>query len=91
MTTKTKLTPGKTITYRNPKNGGLYHATLVKLGRKWATVMDYWPAANPKRRRVPVGDVQLATSNCGDCLFERVDIVQLVEGVCPKCGADYTR
>jgi hypothetical protein len=26
---------------------------------------------------------------CGECLYERVEVVQLVEGVCPKCGADY--
>lgn len=24
---------------------------------------------------------------CGECLMERVEIVALVDGVCPKCGA----
>lgn len=60
MTAKMKLTPGQVITYRNQRNGGLYHAVLVKLGRKWATVKDYWPSANPKRRRIPASDVELA-------------------------------
>lgn len=27
--------------------------------------------------------------NCGECLAERVKIVELVSGVCPKCGTDY--
>lgn len=54
------LTPGQVVSYHNPKNGGLYHAILVKAGRKWATVKDYWPAANPRRRRVPVNDVKPA-------------------------------
>lgn len=28
-------------------------------------------------------------TNCGNCLMERVEIVVLNDGVCPKCGADY--
>lgn len=27
--------------------------------------------------------------NCGECLIERVQIVPLVDDVCPVCGADY--
>lgn len=27
--------------------------------------------------------------NCGNCLMERVEMVKLVDGECPKCGADY--
>jgi hypothetical protein len=27
--------------------------------------------------------------NCGECLYKNVEIVQLVNGVCPKCGTDY--
>jgi hypothetical protein len=28
--------------------------------------------------------------NCGECLFNTVDIVELdAAGVCPRCGADY--
>jgi hypothetical protein len=27
--------------------------------------------------------------HCGECLNKRVEIVQLVKGVCPKCGTDY--
>lgn len=28
--------------------------------------------------------------NCGECLFNTVDIVELgKDGKCPKCGADY--
>ena len=26
---------------------------------------------------------------CGDCLVRDVKMVDLVNGVCPKCGADY--
>lgn len=26
---------------------------------------------------------------CGECLSKRVEIVELVKGVCPKCGTDY--
>lgn len=57
---KTVLTPGQVVTYHDKYNGGLYHAILVKAGRKWATVKDYWPAANPRRHRVPVADVKAA-------------------------------
>jgi hypothetical protein len=32
---------------------------------------------------------QTENRNCGECLFERTEIVQLIDGVCPKCGADY--
>lgn len=27
--------------------------------------------------------------NCGECLMERTEMVPLVNGRCPKCGADY--
>lgn len=27
--------------------------------------------------------------NCGECLVNRVEIVPLVNGLCPKCKADY--
>jgi hypothetical protein len=27
--------------------------------------------------------------NCGECLNKDAKIVQLVNGVCPKCGTDY--
>lgn len=27
--------------------------------------------------------------NCGECLMRNVEIVQLIDGICPKCGADY--
>lgn len=30
-----------------------------------------------------------AALNCGDCLADRAQIVPLVDGVCPQCGADY--
>ena len=26
---------------------------------------------------------------CGECLHNKKEIVPLVKGVCPKCGADY--
>ena len=54
------LLPGNVVTYRDKYNGGLYHAVLVKIGRKWATVKDYWPAAQPRRHRVPASEIQLA-------------------------------
>lgn len=28
-------------------------------------------------------------TNCGECLIERVEVVKLVDGVCPVCGTDY--
>lgn len=28
-------------------------------------------------------------NNCGECLLNRVEVVALVNGVCPECGADY--
>lgn len=27
---------------------------------------------------------------CGECLASKVEIVTLVNGICPKCGADYS-
>jgi hypothetical protein len=27
--------------------------------------------------------------NCGECLMSKVQIVKLVNGVCPDCGTDY--
>lgn len=27
--------------------------------------------------------------NCGNCLMEKVEMVTLKDGVCPKCGTDY--
>lgn len=33
--------------------------------------------------------VEPKAANCGECLMEHVEIVPLVGGVCPKCGADY--
>jgi len=48
------------IRYWHPRKGGWYHARLVKLGRKWAALTDYWPTAHPKRFRVPVSNVQKA-------------------------------
>jgi hypothetical protein len=26
---------------------------------------------------------------CGECLDKKAEFVQLVNGVCPKCGTDY--
>jgi len=26
---------------------------------------------------------------CGECLMDDVEIVTLVHGICPRCGADY--
>lgn len=28
--------------------------------------------------------------NCGNCLMERVKVVPLENGKCPKCGTDYS-
>lgn len=36
----------------------------------------------PERRLLP-------ETNCGECLYNKTEIVALVNGVCPKCGADY--
>jgi hypothetical protein len=27
--------------------------------------------------------------NCGECLMNRAEVVELVNGKCPKCGTDY--
>jgi len=48
----------KLIRYWHPRKGGWYHAVLIKVGRKWATVQDYWPS--PKRHRIPIADVKEA-------------------------------
>lgn len=29
-------------------------------------------------------------ASCGECLMNDVEVVALVDGVCPRCGADYT-
>lgn len=58
--TKEKPTPGDVIRYRDKRNGGWYHAILVRMGYKWATVKDYWPSATPKRHRVLASDVETA-------------------------------
>jgi hypothetical protein len=29
------------------------------------------------------------TAKCGECLIEKIEVVTLVDGICPKCGADY--
>ena len=30
-------------------------------------------------------------SKCGECLFSATKVVELVDDVCPECGADYTK
>lgn len=47
-------------------------------GPAWAAVIGVASAQQPPRG-----------TNCGNCLMERVEIVVLNDGVCPKCGADY--
>jgi len=51
---------GQVIRYWHPRKVGWHHAILIRSGRKWATVQDYWPRINPKRHRVPVDDVREA-------------------------------
>lgn len=31
----------------------------------------------------------MSVTNCGECLYNKTEITALVNGVCPKCGADY--
>lgn len=58
--TKWKPTPGQSIRYWHPRNGGWYHGTLIKMGRKWATVQP-WVPKNSRHHRVPVMNVERAT------------------------------
>lgn len=57
---KPTLTEQEYIRYWHPRKGGWYQAKLVRLGRKWATLQDYWPGSNPRRYRVPVANVKAA-------------------------------
>lgn len=43
------------IRYWHPRLGGWYHATIIRIGRKWAVVAEL---RNGQRHRVPVNDVR---------------------------------
>lgn len=48
---------GETIRFWRKRQGGWGHAVLVRLGRKWATIL---PLGAERRCRVPLGDIQKA-------------------------------
>ena len=50
----------KLVRFWHPRKGGWYHARLVKLGRKWATLASYFPDPQHRHFRVPVDNVKEA-------------------------------
>jgi hypothetical protein len=43
----------------------------------------------PGMTRKKPGKPAASEPKCGECLWNAQDVVALVDGICPKCGADY--